>query len=35
MVDKSAGVSRRKVLGAMVAGAAYGLPSLVSAQTGL
>ena len=34
MVDKSAGVSRRKVLGAMVAGAAYGLPSLVSAQTG-
>ena len=33
MVDKLAGISRRKVLGAMVAGAAYGLPSLVSAQT--
>lgn len=33
MVDKPADVSRRRVLGAMVAGAALGLPSLVSAQS--
>lgn len=34
MFNKPAAVSRRKVLGAMVAGAAMGLPSWVSAQTG-